>query len=332
MKTLFNRNITKMTPYLISAASIIFAAQFLYHTIRSSLYSPNYLWVIIIALISLLVILGLAHEFWVVKKVKVDKMDYQTNILLNSSIVVILNTMATYFLAIWFNTSTIFAASLICVISTYIFPRFQGEAYSGSVSGMIGVFLSGHWFVALFTGISTAIFYVTFNPYFKGVGGRGGSISYSASILVVRAILNLHPEEKPPIQENLILPSLLIIIATTYITFLLHEKEVFTVVQAAMIVSLVFAVLIPSDYYTLTIAMFTGTIIGMSTSARIFNFRHLLLVSLIAFLLFIPAFHILDGIGGKLGMMSLASFYAINGLKFSLIRFQEFKKHFAPRA
>ena len=50
--------ITRVTPYLISAASLIFAAQFLYHTLDSSFTSRNIFWIFLTGAISLLVFIG----------------------------------------------------------------------------------------------------------------------------------------------------------------------------------------------------------------------------------------------------------------------------------
>lgn len=318
MKTsIFNR-LTRITPYLISAASLIFAAQFLFHTIRSSLHDLNTFWIPFILLISLSTFIGLRDEFKFVRQIKLSPEDYQLSKLMQSMLVVIGNVMFTYFVALYLETSTIFAASFVCVVSAYIMPNHQAEAYSGACGGMIGVYLSSHWSIALLTGIMTGLFYILFKPYFLGVGGRGGSLPYSATILTIRLLLNLNPETRTPIEHELIVPSFFTIILVTFLTYFLHKHNILSVVKAAMVVSLVFTLLIPTEYYTITTAMFTGTIVGMSIEERLDSYFHLFVIAIICCILFIPSFHILDGIGGKLGILCLISYYSSNGLKILL--------------
>lgn len=313
-ESLFN-NITRVTPYLISAASFIFAAQFLFETIQSSLFNANALWIGIVIFLSLCTIIGLRDEFKFVRRIKLTPEDFLFSDLMKSMLVVILNVMATHLVAVYFQTTTIFAASLVCVVSAYTMPSRQPEAYSGSCGGMIGAYLSSHWSIALLVGIMTGFAYILFKPYFLGVGGRGGSLPYTATILTIRLLLNLNTESSTPIKQELLIPAFFTLILVAFVTYLLHKNKILSVVKAAMVVSLVLTLLIPSDYYSITTAMFAGTIVGMTIEERLDGYLHLLLISLICFLLFIPSFHILDGIGGKLGMLCLVSYYSSNGLK-----------------
>lgn len=315
MRSSLIKKITQITPIIISAASLIFAAQFLYHTIRSSFEGTSTFWIPIVLVISGLVFVGLRNEFKIVRSTKLKRSDYHYSKLLKSLLVILGNTMLTYLFVLWFGTTTIFAASLICVLSAYLFPNHEPEAYSGSVAGMIGVYLSSHWSIAFLTGMITGFTYFLFMPYFKGVGGRGGSIPYVATILSVRLIFDLQPEIRVPIEEELIVPSFITLVLITFLTYLLHQYNVLSVVKAAMIVSLIFSILIPDHLYTITMAMFAGTIVAMSIEERLDNYFHLLVVAVICFILFVPSFHILDGIGGKLGMLSLLSYYSSMGLK-----------------
>ena len=316
------KNMTKITPYLISAASLIFAAQFLFETIQSSLFTANTLWIVIVIFLSFCTFIGLRDEFKFVKKVKISPEDIVIADLIKSILVIIANVMLTHVVAIYFQTTTIFAASLICVISAYAIPSRQPEAYSGSCGGMIGAYLSSHWSIALLVGIMTGLVYLLFKPYFLGVGGRGGSLPYTATILTIRLILNLNPESRTPLEQRFIVPAFFILIAVAFLTHLLHKHNILSVVKAAMVVSLVLTLLIPIEYYSITTAMFAGTIVGMSIEERLDGYLHLLVVALICFLLFVPSFHILDGIGGKLGMLCLVSYYSSNGLKIFIQYFQ----------
>ncbi len=328
MKRSLTRKITGVTPYFISLASLIFAGQFLYHTIEGSLSTNNILWIMLTLLISILVFVGLRSEIRMVRKITLKPADYRFSVLAKSFFVVVSSALATYYFTAFFNTTTIFSASLICVIYTYLFPENQPEAYSGTVGGMIGAYLCGDWTVAFTTAIVTGFVFLLFKPYFLGVGGRGGSIPYVGTTLAVRMIFQLVPRSGTPIPLNFIFPSSLMIIFIAFLTYILHAKGILTIVRAAMILVFLSEILIPANYAPLITAAFAGSVVGMSTTERIEDYKHLLLVSIIASLLFIPAFHILDGIGGKLGILCLVSYYGSTGLKLiarSFVKTKEIK-------
>lgn len=326
MKIYMINKLTKITPYIISAASLIFAAQFLLQTLDSSLTTENFYWISLIVLISLLVFIGLRSEIKMVQQIKLKRADFLLPDLTKSFLVIVTSALATYFFTSIFNTTTIFSASLICVIYTYVFPDHQLEAYSGTVAGMIGAYLCENIIVSVTTAGVTGLVFMLFKPYFKGVGGRGGSIPYVATTLVVRVIFQLEPRQQVPIEQDYVIPSLIAICITGFLTYILHEKGILTVVRSAMIIALISSIVIPFEHYTLTTAIFAGTVVGMSVVDRIDHYFHLLIINLITFLLFIPSFHILDGIGGKLGILCLLSYYGSFGMKILIESFEIKKK------
>lgn len=312
---MYKLKLTKLTPYLLSAASVIFAGQFLYYTIQSSLSAPNLIWIFLTVFISILTFIGLRYEFSLSKAIKVDSNLLNMNKILKSFMIIVLNTLATFLLATLLDVSTTFAASLICVLSTYIFPSNQPEAYSGSVGGMIGSYLCSHWSTALLIGIVSGITFILFLPYFNGIGGRGGSIPYVASIFSVRLLLLLTPTQGTPIETKYIVPSFITIMFITFTTYFLHKYRILTIVRAAMIAVLIGSILIPNDHNTLLAALFAGTVVGMSVEDRLDGPIHLALIAVICFIIFVPSFHILEGIGGKLGILSFIAYHASMGLK-----------------
>lgn len=323
MKISLINKLTKITPYIISAASLVFAAQFLLETLDSSFTTQNIFWIILTALIIMLTFIGLRSEIRMVRNTKLNREDFLRDDLIKSFLVILSSALFTYFFTDVFNTTTILSASLICVIYTYVFPNHQPEAYSGTVAGMIGAYLCENIIVSFTTAIATGLVFILFKPYFKGVGGRGGSIPYVATTLVVRVIFQLKPRQQIPIEQKYIIPALVMICAIGFLTYILHEKGILPIVRSAMIIAFVFSILIPNEHYTLTTAMFAGTVVGMSTVERVKQYIHLLIISLITFLLFIPSFHILDGIGGKIGILCLLSYYGSLGIK---IVFESFEK------
>ena len=315
MKISIINKLTKLTPFFISAASLIFAAQFLYHTLDSSFTSRNIFWIFLTGAISLLVFIGLRSEILMVREIKIKREDFRFPILLKSFLVILSSALLTFLFAGIFSLTTIFAASLICVIYTFIFPNHQPEAYSGTVAGMIGAYLCESWVVALTTAFVTGLVFILFKPYFNGVGGRGGSIPYVATTLVIRLVYDLTPRQQAPFDETYLIPALFTLVGITFLTYILQEKGILTIVRSAMIIALLFSIVIPIEHYTLTTAMFAGTVVGMSSSDRIENYNQLLIISLLCYVLFIPSYHILDGIGGKIGILCLLAYYGSIGFQ-----------------
>lgn len=318
MKKISQSRIYRSMPYFVSLVSIIFAAQFLYYTVDSSIASANTIGFILTLSLSIFVMVGLQEKYKTIINRLYEDNYFRLSRHIRSLGIVITSAMTTYLIVSWFEVTTIFSASLVCVLYAIAFPKYESEAYSGTVAGMIGAYLCNHWFVPLATAIATSIVFLLFKPYFKGVGGRGGTIPYVATTLIIRVLFRLETTNSLPIEQELILPSFLIMMIITFLTYYLHDNNYLSVVKAAMLVSLVFSILIPDHLYTLTTAMFAGTIIGMSTRDRIENYTHLFVVFLICFALFIPSFHLLDGVGGKLGFLSLLSYYGSAGIKLTI--------------
>ncbi len=66
--------------------------------------------------------------------------------------------------------------------------------------------LCSHWSIALLAALMTGITFILFIPYFKNIGGRGGAMPYIATMVSVRLFLSLNPEQRQPINPELIMP------------------------------------------------------------------------------------------------------------------------------
>ncbi len=307
--------ITKLTPYLTSLASILFSVQFIYRTIQSTLEIKNLMLIGITLSIGFFIVLGLRNEFSLSKKISLKENPRLVQQIIRSTLVILGNTLVTFVLAFVFGASTTLAASLTSLVSTFLFKEYDSEAYSGAVAGMIGVYYCSHWSIPLIISIVTAVIFILFLPYFRGIGGRGGAIPYVATVLTVKYILKLNQEFRSPIEAELILPSLVLIILASFLVYSVNEKTTLNTTQAGMGLTFLAALLIPVQYSSLVTAIFSGSIIGMSVESRVKNYTHLLIISIVSFILYIPSFHILDGIGGKLGMLNFLAYQASIGLK-----------------
>lgn len=300
----------------VFSTTLLFLLDFTFTTYRSSLNFESPIWKIAVLIISLLALVGMLHEFHSAQKSAISSITYSFNDVIATIGIISATTVATYYTTLTFDVTSIFSASMICVLCAYLLPnRFEGSVYSGSVAGMIGAYFTSHWLIALLVGVMTSLAYFLFQPSFRGVGGRGGAIPFMGTLFVVRLFLFKTPHTVVPIEKDLLFPSLVVMLGAALLTYFLHQQNILTIVKAAMIVALMIEIILPIYLYTLVTAGFAGTIVGMSSTKKIENVLHLILITLVCFILFVPAYHMLDGIGGKLGMMCVIGYIAMDGMR-----------------
>ena len=317
-------SIVKLRSLIIILASSAFAVQFLFHTLHKSFYTKNNIEILLILTISLCTFLGLHNKIKDLSKQDDLKHLFSLQKFISSGTIILSTTLTTYFMAKLFGVSTIFSASAVCLLSSFLFSDYEGEALSGVCAGMIGSYLCEEWTTALFIGFITSIIFLSFAPCFQEIGGRGGAIAYVATLVCIYIFLDVQPTARLPMEEKFLLPSLFAVFVSALSAYLLHKYKLLTPIKATMFVTFLGAIILPSSMLTLKTAVFSGAIIGMSTTKRINSLSHLMLVAAINYVLFIASFSILDGIGGKLGFIGLLSYKASLGL-FALINYAKIR-------
>ncbi len=307
-------SLVKLRSLIIVLASSVFAVQFLFHTLHKSFHIKNNVEILLILTISLFIFLGLHDKIKTVSEREDIKQTVSLHQIILSIIIVLATTIITYFIAKLFDVSTIFSASAVCLLASFLFPAYEGEALSGVCAGMIGSYLCEDWLTALLIGSVTSALFLAFSPCFLGIGGRGGAIAYVANLICIYFLLDVQPAPRLPMEEKFVFPSLLAVFIGAFAAYSLHKYKLLSPIKATMFVTLLGTILLPSSMLTLKTAVFSGAIIGMSTTNRIHNLTHLVVVTMINYLLFIASFSILDGIGGKLGFIGLLSYKASIGL------------------
>lgn len=223
----------------------------------------------------------------------------------------------TYLVQVVFNQSSTFAASVISLLMVYLIPQrfdiFEITVYTGTIAGMAGTQFISTWPLALAFGLLAGIFYLIFQPSYRATGGRAGLMSYMTTLVFMYLILNWRPEMSGQIDRSMIFLSFILTFVGAYVTYYLHMNDILSVVKSAMVITLLFDLIFPSSLGLYTTSGFVGTIIAMTTPSKTRNVPFLSLITLFSFLAFVPAYPLMAGTTGKLGLVTLTGYLAADG-------------------
>lgn len=273
-----------------------------------------------ISVVSLFALIGLKNEF---QSVQIHNKAWAKQFSTGEEIKIIFTytfvSFTTYMIAVLFDINVTFAASVVVLAMLFIkpnsFPTYQGTVYTGSFTGMVSNQFISSWQLALLFGIAGSLVYLYFQPSYRATGGRAGLNAYMTSFLFVFLFSNVNPSEGAPLGKEMILLSFLFLMGGAFISYLLKENQNISGPQAAMLVTLGLNIFLPIKWSALITAGFTGSFMGTSASERIKSLPFLFLVELFAFMLFVPAYPLLGGLGGKLGVVTLIGYMAADGVK-----------------
>lgn len=295
-----------------------FFIAFIQRTFESAFELDSLGMVISISVVSLLALVGLKNEF---DSVQVHNKAWAKQFSTNEEIKIVLAftfaSFATYLLANSLNLSVSLAASIVVLTMVFLiperFPIFQATVYTGTITGMVNNQFISNWILALLLGFVGSLFFLYFQPSYRATGGRAGLNAYMTSFLFIFLFPNVTTGIGAPLEKEIIIPSFLFLLIGSFSAYLLEEKTDLSGVQAAMLVTLILNILIPNKWPVLINAAFMGTFMGTSAPERVDSLRFLFLIELFAFILFVPAYPLLAGIGGKLGTITLIGYLAADG-------------------
>lgn len=301
-----------------------FFVDFIRRTFESAVSLDSRGMIVSISFVALFALIGLKNEF---QSVQIYNKALAKQFSTGDEIKIILTytfaSFVTYMIAVLFNINVTFAASLVVLSMLFFKPKsfeiFQGTVYTGTFTGMVSNQFISSWPLALLFGLVGSLFYLYFQPSYRATGGRAGLNAYMASFLFIFLFADVNPIEGAALGKEMIFFSFLFLIGGAFTAYLLKENKRISGAQAAMLVTLILNILIPAKWSVLITAGFMGSFMGTSASERIKNLPFLFLVELFAFLLFVPAYPLLGGLGGKLGIVTLIGYMAADGMT-SLIK------------
>lgn len=306
----------------------LFFVDFIWKTYESAFNFDSMGMIISISLVSLLALVGLRNEFYSVQlHNKAWAKQFKTGEEIKIILAFTFASFATYLSAYIFNLNVSLAASIVVLSMVFLIPEpfaiFQATVYTGTFTGMVTNQFISNWGLALLLGFVGSLFFLYFQPSFRATGGRAGLNAYMTSVLFIFLFSNVTTGVGTYLEKEMIIPSFLFVLVGSFSAYLLEEKTDLTGVQAAMLVTLILNILIPRNWTPLINAGFMGTFMGTSAPERVGSLSFLFLIEFFAFLLFIPAYPLLAGIGGKLGIITLIGYLAADGTM-SLVK--HFKK------
>lgn len=314
-------NILKMSGGLVYSTTFLFIIQFLVNTLKGAFMLGTNVWRFGVLVILFFTLLGMINEYQSVKFQVKNTPEYSKKEMLPFLLVVTVVTLLTYLMTYYLGATTIFSASLICVLAAFLFPKkYESAIYSASIGGMVSSALYGNLVAVLFVAALITFYYLFCLPSFCGVGGRGGMMAYMGSVTLLQLFIMKETTVSLPLEKAFYLPSIVSLTLVAIITYLLHTRGFLSNVKAAMIMALLVEVLLPVEWSPIISAAFAGTIIGMSSLDNVKNIAHLIVISLICSFLFVSSYHVLGGIAGKFGILSVVGYTTTDGI-FTFIRY-----------
>lgn len=299
--------------------TILFFLHYMIISFQNALALNSTPMILSLIVLSVLSLVGLTNEF---SDVQIYDHDTSNRFPTEDKIKIIffltLASFLTYLVQAIFNQNSLFAGSLIALLMVYLIPKtfesFEITVYTGTIAGMAGTQFISNWQLALGFGFLSSIFYLFFQPSYRATGGRAGLIAYMSSLVFMYIVLDLRPEMGTQIEPNMIFISFIIFFAGAYITYLLHMNDILSVVKSAALVTLIFDLIFPQSLHLYTTAAYVGTIVAMTTPSKTKNMPYLSLITFFSFLSFVPAYPLLAGTTGKLGLVTLAGYLAADGI------------------
>lgn len=298
----------------------LFFIDFIRRTFESAVSLNSIGMIVSVSFVSLFALVGLKNEFY---SVQLHNKPWAKQFSKSKKIKVVLTytfaSFVTYMIAVLLNINITFAASLVVLsmlsFKPESFTSFQGTVYTGTFTGMVSDQFISSWPLALLFALAGSLVYLYFQPSYRALGGRAGLNAYMTSFAFILLFADVKPMEGAPLPQEMIFISFLFLIGGAFTAYLLKESTRLAGAQAAMLVTLTLNILIPNKWSALITAGFMGSFMGTSDSKRIKSLPFLFLVELFAFLLFIPAYPLLGGLGGKLGMVTLIGYMAADGIR-----------------
>lgn len=236
-------------------------------------------------------------------------------------IFILVGALLTY--AIGINTNSVFAAALVGIIFSLIFPKYAIQAYIGAFIGMSSVEILPSLLFLTGASIISSLIWIAFSKKLPGFGGKAGFIAF-LGVLIINLPLIHEKELAIPIniEIEMILGVIFIAIISIKATFYLRKKFKDKIkndaVLGSAIVGLLFGltrIFFPQTAIFSEVA-FASSFAGMTSFNLIRKKSYKLLVGFIVGLVFLISSSFFQGFGGKLGTIAFISIIIFFLLKY----------------
>lgn len=229
---------------------------------------------------------------------------------------VLTGAIITFFMSTELGLGPVVASSVVGLVGAMASKKYEVPIYCGSFVGMSSLLMYGDYQSLLFSAIISGILFLIAGSVFSGFGGKLGVIAFGGTMTYSIITGNAYVIAPFP-TESINGLICLYIISGGVVTYVIHHKSRLSAVESSAVTGLIGGLLLPMIYGPLgnflTILLFCGSFIGMSSKDRLNNLSHVILSGSIASMFFIYTQNIFLGLGGKLGVIAFISILSING-------------------
>ncbi|PRY84206.1 hypothetical protein [Alkalibacterium olivapovliticus] len=200
----------------------------------------------------------------------------------------------------------VLASSVVGLIAAWTFKPYAAAIYCGSFIGMACSLIFSNPLSLLVASLISGTLYILSLHLFSGFGGKLGFMAFSGTFLT-SLIFRTPLRTVDPLDRKLYLVVFLSIIAAGMATYALQRIVDMDAVSASALVGLTLALLYPDSTHVVVVAAFCATFTGMVSYNRVKTYNDMLFLTILTGVLFIAAFALFDGSGGKLGATAFLS-------------------------
>lgn len=205
----------------------------------------------------------------------------------------------------------VLASAAVGLIGAWTFKSYATAIYCGSFIGMACSQIFSNPLSLLVASLISGIVFVLSMFMFVGFGGKLGFTAFIGTFLA-SIIFQTPLRTVDPLTSSRYLMVFLFVILAGMATYTLQRAADMDAVSASALVGLVFAVIHPDPSNVVVIAAFCATFTGMASLSRVKSYSEMFFLSILTGLMFIAAFSLFDGSGGKLG--AIAFLASISGM------------------
>ncbi|MBN1446043.1 MAG: hypothetical protein JW957_08060 [Candidatus Omnitrophica bacterium] len=230
---------------------------------------------------------------------------------------VALGALITYILSVRMELGPVVAAGLTGMAAALVKPKYGVPAYCGAFVGMTCPKYLCNYSHILFAGAASGIIFIISKPFFKGFGGKLGTIAFAGCLFTGAVVKSpLQSFSVPGWDTGLLI--LAYAAAGAVFTYLLNITLGYGPVLASGVTSLAGGILLPAIHgvtgNTLAVVIICSSFAGMSDKSRFRHTQLMVIAGLFAGIVFMFSMPHMGGAGGKLGTIAFGSVIALRGI------------------
>lgn len=271
--------------------------------VTGNLENLNGFILIAVILSGIFLVLQLKKE-WGCLKCKIKQNVYSLN---KNNALTILALIVGAFITFYLNHSIglggVLASAVVGLLGAWTFKSYAAAIYCGSFIGMACSQIFSNPLYLLVAALISGVVFVLSVHMFVGFGGKLGFTAFIGTFLASH-IFQTPLRTVDPLPGDRYLMVFLFVILAGMATYMLQRTVDMDAVSASALVGLTFAVVYPDPTNVVVIAAFCATFTGMVSYNRVKSYSEMFFLSVLTGVMFIAAFSLFDGSGGKLGAIA----------------------------